>query len=153
MAELSNVEFLKAIVYPRLMIALVAKYAYDVLQIFYAVPVFRLPFLWIYGGELDVSTETCDRELRTSDDPNPPVVYTTLLISNQLKLVDAKALGNLVDGHTQSMESHVGSHTLQSSRGSESGMWNELPIDNTYGRTDVCSERRVLNAPYMPSLM
>jgi hypothetical protein len=42
MVELSSTEFLKAIVYPRATIALVAKYAYDVLEIFYAVPVFRL---------------------------------------------------------------------------------------------------------------
>jgi hypothetical protein len=42
MAELSNTEFLKAIIYPRSTIALVAKYAFDVLELFYAVPVFRL---------------------------------------------------------------------------------------------------------------
>jgi hypothetical protein len=42
MAELSNTEFLKAIIYPRSTIALVAKYAFDVLEIFYAVPVYRL---------------------------------------------------------------------------------------------------------------
>jgi hypothetical protein len=34
MAELSNTEFLKAIVYPRSTTALVAKYTYDVLEIF-----------------------------------------------------------------------------------------------------------------------
>ncbi|KAJ7476513.1 hypothetical protein FB451DRAFT_1396762 [Mycena latifolia] len=62
MAELSNTEFLKAIILPRSTIALVAKYAFEVLEIFYAVPVFRLIF-WIYGGELDVSTDGCDREL------------------------------------------------------------------------------------------
>jgi hypothetical protein len=42
MAELSNTEFLKAIIYPRSTIAFVAKYAFDVLEIFYAVPVYRL---------------------------------------------------------------------------------------------------------------
>ena len=42
MAKLSNTEFLKAIIYPRSTIALVAKFAYDVLEIYYAVPVFRL---------------------------------------------------------------------------------------------------------------
>jgi hypothetical protein len=42
MAELSNTEFLKAIIYPRSTIALVAKFAYDVLQTYYAVPVYRL---------------------------------------------------------------------------------------------------------------
>ena len=42
MAELSNIEFLKAIIYPRSTIALVAKFAFDVLELFYAVPVFRL---------------------------------------------------------------------------------------------------------------
>lgn len=42
MVELSNTEFLKAIIYPRSTIALVAKYCYDVLEVFYAVPVFRL---------------------------------------------------------------------------------------------------------------
>jgi hypothetical protein len=43
MAELSNTESLKAIIYPRSTIALVAKYAFDVLELFYAVPaVFRL---------------------------------------------------------------------------------------------------------------
>jgi hypothetical protein len=42
MLELPNTEFLKAIIYPRSTIALVAKFAYDVFQLFYAVPVFRL---------------------------------------------------------------------------------------------------------------
>ena len=42
MAELSNTEFLKAIIYPRSTIALVAQYAYEVLELFYAEPVFRL---------------------------------------------------------------------------------------------------------------
>ncbi|KAJ6501158.1 hypothetical protein C8R47DRAFT_970601, partial [Mycena vitilis] len=42
MAELSDVDFLKAIVYPRSSIALVAKFMYEVLEVFYAVPVFRL---------------------------------------------------------------------------------------------------------------
>ena len=42
MVELSNTEFLKAIIYPRLTIALVAKYVFDVLELFYVVPVFRL---------------------------------------------------------------------------------------------------------------
>ncbi|KAJ6481555.1 hypothetical protein C8R47DRAFT_1049836 [Mycena vitilis] len=37
----SNVEFLKAIIHSRPSIALVAKFAHDVLQLFYAVPVFR----------------------------------------------------------------------------------------------------------------
>ncbi|KAJ7267675.1 hypothetical protein B0H12DRAFT_1209080 [Mycena haematopus] len=41
MAELSNTEFLKAIIYPRSTIALVAKFAYEVLEVFYEVPVFR----------------------------------------------------------------------------------------------------------------
>ncbi|KAJ7274405.1 hypothetical protein B0H12DRAFT_396933 [Mycena haematopus] len=41
MAELSNTEFLKAIIYPRSTIALVAKFAYEVLELFYEVPVFR----------------------------------------------------------------------------------------------------------------
>ncbi|KAJ7231405.1 hypothetical protein B0H12DRAFT_1029491 [Mycena haematopus] len=41
MAELSNTEFLKAIIYPRSTIALVAKFAHDVLAVFYDVPVFR----------------------------------------------------------------------------------------------------------------
>jgi hypothetical protein len=40
MAELSNPEFLKAIIYPRSTIALVAKYVFDVLELFYAVPMF-----------------------------------------------------------------------------------------------------------------
>jgi hypothetical protein len=42
MIRLSNIEFLKAIIYPRSTIALVAKFAFDVLEVFYAVPVFRL---------------------------------------------------------------------------------------------------------------
>ena len=42
MAELSNTEFLKAIIYPRSTIALVAKYVYEVLELFYAEPVFRV---------------------------------------------------------------------------------------------------------------
>ncbi|KAJ7205345.1 hypothetical protein B0H12DRAFT_457397 [Mycena haematopus] len=41
MAEISNTEFLKAIIYPRSTIALVAKFAYEVLELFYEVPVFR----------------------------------------------------------------------------------------------------------------
>jgi hypothetical protein len=39
MAELSNTEFLKAIIYP---IALVTKFAFEVLEIFYTVPVLQL---------------------------------------------------------------------------------------------------------------
>ena len=42
MTDLSNTEFLKAIIYPRSSIALVAKFVYEVLQVFYAVPVFRV---------------------------------------------------------------------------------------------------------------
>lgn len=42
MAEYSNTEFLKAMIYSRRNIALVAKYAYNVLEIFYAIPVYRL---------------------------------------------------------------------------------------------------------------
>ena len=42
MVELSNMEFLKAIIYPRSTIALVAKFAFDVLEFLYAAPVFRL---------------------------------------------------------------------------------------------------------------
>ena len=42
MAELSNTEFLKASIYPISAIALVAKFAFEVLEIFYTVPVFRL---------------------------------------------------------------------------------------------------------------
>ncbi|KAJ7489712.1 hypothetical protein B0H11DRAFT_2229733 [Mycena galericulata] len=50
MAELSNTEFLKAIISARSTIALVAMLAFDVLEIFYAV--------LFYRGESD-----CDREL------------------------------------------------------------------------------------------
>ncbi|KAJ7066872.1 hypothetical protein B0H15DRAFT_971598 [Mycena belliarum] len=42
MADLSNTEFLKAIIQPRSTIALVAKYTHEVFEIYYAVPVFRL---------------------------------------------------------------------------------------------------------------
>ncbi|KAJ7747772.1 hypothetical protein B0H16DRAFT_1850237, partial [Mycena metata] len=42
MVESSDTEFLKAMIYPRQTIALVAKFAHEVLQIFYAVPVYRL---------------------------------------------------------------------------------------------------------------
>jgi hypothetical protein len=42
MAELTNIEFVKAMIYNRPTIALVAKYVYDVLELFYALPVFRL---------------------------------------------------------------------------------------------------------------
>ena len=42
MAELSYTEFLKANFHPRSTIALVAKFAFDVLKIFCAVPMFRL---------------------------------------------------------------------------------------------------------------
>ncbi|KAJ7128816.1 hypothetical protein C8R43DRAFT_1134396 [Mycena crocata] len=38
MAELSDTEFLKALIYSRLNIALVAKFTHEVLQLFYAVP-------------------------------------------------------------------------------------------------------------------
>ena len=41
MAELSNTEFLKAIIHPRSTIALVAKFAYEVLELFYETPVLR----------------------------------------------------------------------------------------------------------------
>jgi hypothetical protein len=42
MADLMNIEFVKAMIYNRPTIALVAKYVYDVLELFYARPVFRL---------------------------------------------------------------------------------------------------------------
>ncbi|KAJ7442022.1 hypothetical protein FB451DRAFT_1057860, partial [Mycena latifolia] len=42
MATLSETEFLKAVIYCRPTIALLAKFAHDVLQIFYALPVYRL---------------------------------------------------------------------------------------------------------------
>ena len=42
MVELSNTEFLKAIIYPRSTIALVAKYVFDVLELFYVVLMFHL---------------------------------------------------------------------------------------------------------------
>jgi hypothetical protein len=42
MAELTNTEFVKAMIYYRPTIALVAKYVYDVLVLFYLLPVFRL---------------------------------------------------------------------------------------------------------------
>ncbi|KAJ7742564.1 hypothetical protein B0H16DRAFT_1860835, partial [Mycena metata] len=41
MAQLSNTEFLKSMVYSRPTIALVAKFAFNVLELFYAVPVLR----------------------------------------------------------------------------------------------------------------
>jgi hypothetical protein len=41
MAKLTSVEFLKAMVYERATIVLVAKFVYDVLQVFYAVPMHR----------------------------------------------------------------------------------------------------------------
>ncbi|KAJ7018125.1 hypothetical protein C8F04DRAFT_1329431 [Mycena alexandri] len=42
MVILSNTEFLKAIIYPRSTIPLVAKFAFDVLEVFYEVPVYRV---------------------------------------------------------------------------------------------------------------
>jgi hypothetical protein len=42
MMALSNTEFLKAIIYPRVTIPLVAKFVFDVLELFYAVPVYCL---------------------------------------------------------------------------------------------------------------
>ena len=42
MAKNSNPEFFKAMVYSRPNIALVAKFTHEVLEIFYAIPVFRL---------------------------------------------------------------------------------------------------------------
>jgi hypothetical protein len=42
MMALSNTEFLKAIIYPRSTIPLVAKFVFDVLEVFYAEPLFRL---------------------------------------------------------------------------------------------------------------
>jgi hypothetical protein len=41
MAELTSVEFLKAVIHERSTIVLVAKFVYEVLEEFYAVPVFR----------------------------------------------------------------------------------------------------------------
>ena len=41
MVDLSNTEFLKAMIYSRPNVALVAKFAYTVLELFYAVPVLR----------------------------------------------------------------------------------------------------------------
>lgn len=45
---LSSTEFLKAIIYPRSTIPLVAKFAFDVLEVFYAEPLFRLD-AWFRG--------------------------------------------------------------------------------------------------------
>jgi hypothetical protein len=42
MAELTSVEFLKAMISERSTIVLVAKFVFDVLQVFYAVPLHRL---------------------------------------------------------------------------------------------------------------
>ena len=42
MVEETSIEFFKSMVYERSTIALVAKFAHEVLQIFYAIPVFRL---------------------------------------------------------------------------------------------------------------
>jgi hypothetical protein len=42
MMALSNTEFLKAIIYPRVTIPLVAKFVFDVLKLFYAVLVYHL---------------------------------------------------------------------------------------------------------------
>jgi hypothetical protein len=42
MAELNTVEFLKAMIYQRSTIMLVAKYAHEVLEVFYATPLYRL---------------------------------------------------------------------------------------------------------------
>jgi hypothetical protein len=42
MAELDDVEFFKAMLYERASIGLVGKFAYEVLQVFYATPVFRI---------------------------------------------------------------------------------------------------------------
>ncbi|KAJ7660784.1 hypothetical protein DFH06DRAFT_988742, partial [Mycena polygramma] len=42
MDELDLIEFFKAMVYERKTIALVAKFAHEVLEVFYATPVFRL---------------------------------------------------------------------------------------------------------------
>jgi hypothetical protein len=41
-AELNDIEFFKAMVYERASIGLVAKFAFEVLEVFYATPVFRL---------------------------------------------------------------------------------------------------------------
>jgi hypothetical protein len=42
MVELNLIDFFKGMVYERSTIALVAKFAYDVLEVFYAKPVHRL---------------------------------------------------------------------------------------------------------------
>jgi len=42
LAELTETEFLKAMIYPRATIALTAKFMHDVLEVFYAVPVLRV---------------------------------------------------------------------------------------------------------------
>ncbi|KAJ7504732.1 hypothetical protein B0H11DRAFT_1709425, partial [Mycena galericulata] len=42
MVEEDSIEFFKSMVYERSTIALVAKFAHEVLQVFYAIPVFRL---------------------------------------------------------------------------------------------------------------
>ncbi|KAJ7434593.1 hypothetical protein FB451DRAFT_1063296 [Mycena latifolia] len=42
MDELDSIEFFKSMVYERSTIPLVAKFAYDILSVFYATPVFRL---------------------------------------------------------------------------------------------------------------
>ena len=42
LVEEDSIEFFKSMVYERSTIALVAKFAHEVLQIFYAIPVFRL---------------------------------------------------------------------------------------------------------------
>jgi hypothetical protein len=41
MAELTTIEFLKAIIYERSTIVLVAKFAHEILEVFYATPIYR----------------------------------------------------------------------------------------------------------------
>jgi hypothetical protein len=41
LAELTSVEFLKAIIYERSTIVLVAKFVHEVLEVFYGIPVYR----------------------------------------------------------------------------------------------------------------
>lgn len=100
----------------------------------------------------------------------PPVVYRTLLTWNPLNCDAAQIVyapmfpndsqsptrrdrGSCVTGHTTSIESHVGPHTLAAHVATVDGTWNEPFRHNTSGCGSWWSNMMQLNAPYTPSLM
>jgi hypothetical protein len=108
----------------------------------------RLRTVILYNGPCASIAKAVSLLLTSAAAAPLPNVYTTLLTSNPLNWLAAQRVyapmlsnpsqsptrspeGSSVFGHTQSIESQVGPHTLLVLTGSEAGTWNEPFIDNT----------------------